>query len=63
VDASERAEVLPEPGPVTGGRGHPGVDAGWPVACSSEETPPRNPATSSVPDGGDVETFVDGAGI
>jgi hypothetical protein len=63
VNASERAEVLPEPGPVEGARGHPGVDAMPLGPYSGEQTPPRNPVTSSVPNGGDFEAFVGGAGI
>jgi hypothetical protein len=31
--------------------------------CSNEQTPPRNPLGSHVPDEGAFETFVGGAGI
>ena len=63
MDAPERYDVLPETDHVTGGRGHPSVDAVPQGVCSDEPTSPRNPVRPFVPDAGAIETFVDGAGI
>jgi hypothetical protein len=63
MNAFERSEVRWEIDQVTGRDGNPSVGGGPPEPCSSEQTPPRNPLGSWVPDEGAFETFVGGAGI
>ena len=43
--------------------GNPGVDTVPQEPCPNEQTPPQNPEGPYVPDEGDFETSVGGAGI
>jgi hypothetical protein len=63
MNASARSEGLRETEHVQQRRDNPGVDTVPQEPCPNEQTPPLNPAGPSVPDEGDFETSVGGAGI
>jgi hypothetical protein len=63
MNASPRPEVLRETDHVQERRGNPGVDTVRQEPCPNEQTPPLNPPGADVPDEGDFETSVGGAGI
>ena len=63
MNASACPEVLRDTDHVQERRGNPVVDNVLQELCSNEQTPPRNPLGSYVPDEGAFYTFIGGAGI
>ena len=63
MNTFERSDVLWENDHVTERRGNPQAGGGSPEPSSNEQTPPPNPFGPWVPDEGDFESFVGGAGI
>ena len=63
MNASARPEGLGETVHVQERRGNPGIDPVPPEPCPNEQAPLLNHAGPSVPDEGNFETSVGGAGI
>jgi hypothetical protein len=63
MNEAARPEVLRETDHVRERRGNPGVDTVMQELFCNEQTPPRNPLGSYVPDEGAFETYFGGAGI